>query len=167
MQAQWTALTAADLDEVGRLSAALHPGLPERQAVFAEKIALFPVGCRKLVRDGRLLGYGITHPWRLDDIPALDSFLAGLPSAPDCLYVHDVAIDPRARGHGAAGHLIADLRALATGQSLRKLACVSVYGTDVMWSRYGFRTRKVEALADKLAGYGESAKYMVADVESS
>jgi len=153
MQAQWTALTAADLDEVGRLSAALHPGLPERPAGFA-------------VKGGRLLGYGITHPWRLDDIPALDSFLKHLPSTPDCLYVHDVAIDPAARGHGAAGHLIADLRALAEARSLRKLACVSVYGTDVMWSRYGFRTRKVDTLADKLAGYGESAKYMVANVES-
>ncbi|MDH7795472.1 MULTISPECIES: GNAT family N-acetyltransferase [unclassified Beijerinckia] len=161
---QWAALTVADLDEVGRLAAALHPGLPERQSVFAEKIGLFPDGCRKLIKHDRLVGYGIAHPWRLDDIPALDTFLDALPQTADCLYVHDVAIDPAARGQGAAGLLIADLRALAAKRTLGKLACVSVYGTHVMWARYGFRTRKVEALAGKLAGYGESAKYMVADV---
>lgn len=163
-RAHWAALTPDDLDEVGRLAAALHPGLPERASVFAEKIGLFPDGCRKLLADGRLVGYAIAHPWRLNDIPALDSFLGVLPPMPNCLYVHDVAIDPVARGQGAAGGFIAHLRTLATKLSLTKLACVSVYGTDVMWSRHGFRTQANDALAGKLAGYGDSAKYMVADV---
>jgi hypothetical protein len=128
-QAAWHSLAATDLAAVSAIAACVHPGLPERPAVLAEKRALCPEGCRKLVLDGRIVGYGLSHPWRLFDVPPLDTPLGRLPKAPDCLYLHDVAILPEARG----GHQGLAFVALAAGQARRlgltHLACVSVYGT--------------------------------------
>lgn len=158
----WLPLEVADLDAVDRIGRAIHPGLPERPEVFAEKRALFPEGALKAVGAGTMLGYGLAHPWRLGAIPALDAFLGTLPADADCLYVHDVALLEAARGHGLAGSFVAAMRAVARARGLAALACASVYGTTVLWSRYGFETVDDPNLAGKLAGYGDTARYMVA-----
>ncbi len=46
--------------------------------VFAEKLSLFPSGCHVLVRHEKVIGYGLSHPWILNSIPPLDSFLKGI-----------------------------------------------------------------------------------------
>jgi hypothetical protein len=138
--------------------------LPERPEVLAEKIRLFPEGCRKLVIDGRISGYGIAHPWKLHEIPELNAFLETLPSSPDCLYMHDVAVHPSARGMHASNFFFKAIRAIAISKGIRKLACVSVYGTDELWSRFGFKVSANDGMSGKLKSYGDSAKYMIADV---
>ena len=59
-----------------------------------------------LTRNGEAVGYGLSHPWKLGEIPALDAFLGHLPPRPDCIYVHDVAINSDMRGHASAGAYI-------------------------------------------------------------
>ncbi len=44
--------------------------------------------------------------------------------------------------------------------SVSFMALVSVYGTDVLWGRYGFSVVKDTKLSKKLTSYGETAKYM-------
>ena len=44
------------------------------------------------------------------------------------------------------------------------LALVSVYGTDVLWSRYGFGVVTGGRVLEKLASYGPTARYMTATV---
>jgi hypothetical protein len=151
-----------DLPIVDDIANTIHIGLPERTEVFAEKIRLFPRGCLKFVYNNRIAGYGISHPWKRFCIPALDSFLVRFPDNPDCLYVHDVAILPEARGHLAAAHYVSLMKGVARELLLPTLACVSVYGTDVLWKRFGFEEICSEAITAKLATYGETAKYMVA-----
>jgi acetyltransferase (GNAT) family protein len=92
---------AKDLPEVDRIADAVHTDLPERLEIFLEKFRLFPEGCFALEQDGKLVGYGISHPWTLNEIPPLDSFYPI-----QCLYLHDVAIIPEARGHRSADNLI-------------------------------------------------------------
>ena len=155
----WLPLTDADIGEVFAAAARLHPGLPERAEVLAEKLRLFPAGCRKLAAAGRLAGYGLAHPWTLGSAPKLDAFLGALPAAPGCLYLHDVAILPEARGRGAAGAYVDYLGRVAGELGLRRLALVSVYGTAPLWEKLGFAA--VPAGAPPLPSYGPSAAYML------
>lgn len=163
---RWRALSTDDLQRVEAIAAQVHPALAERREVFAEKLALFPRGCFSFTMhgemQGEMQGYAFAHPWRLFDIPALDALLGAIPTAADCLYLHDIAILPSARGHKAAPMLVALLRGGAEAQVLSALACVSVYGTDGMWTRLGFTEQRDPALEDKLRAYGAGAKYMIA-----
>lgn len=45
------------------------------------------------------------------------------------------------------------------------LALVSVYDTHVVWARHGFKIVKDDSLVDKLASYGETAKFMIRDLK--
>ena len=160
----WVTLCAADIDDVDRIARQIHLTLPERKEIFAEKLRLFPRGCFKLLFNGRMAGYAISHPWKLYSIPPLDEFLRALPETPDCMYLHDIAVLPAARGYNAAGLLLDEISDRARNMRISHLACVSVYGTDVLWARFGFRAVAPEDIAAQLGSYGESAKYMVADV---
>lgn len=159
-ESAWRGLLAPDLPAVARIAAVVHPDFPERTEVLAEKAALFPQGCFALTRRGSLCGYALSHPWTLDDIPPLDAFLGGLPAAPDCLHLHDVAILAAARGAGAASAVEALLAAAARAQGLGTIALVSIYGSDRLWRRLGYRPRARARLHEKLEGYGAGALYM-------
>jgi N-acetylglutamate synthase-like GNAT family acetyltransferase len=97
----------------------------------------------------------------LNSIPPLDEFLKALPEHAECLYLHDIVILPKARGGGAAARYVEYIKNLAAGMGIKSLALVSVYGTDVMWSRFGFQAIHSPDLSAKLASYGGTAKYMI------
>lgn len=163
----WQPLLADDLPSVVRIAAEIHAGLPEREEVLAEKIRLFPSGCRKLVREGEIIGYGLSHPWRLNTVPPLDDFLGQLPGVPGCLYIHDIAILPAGRGRGAATVFMEAAREQARAVGIPRLALVSVYGTSTLWKRAGFSIVRNEALETKLKTYGPTACYMTRSVDPS
>jgi GNAT superfamily N-acetyltransferase len=163
MRALWRQMTVADLPLVERIAEIVHPAYPESAEVPTERLALFPAGC--LVAEdgaGAALGYAVSHPSRLGRPPALDSRLGGLPRDADCLYLHDVALLPEARGLGLGEALIVLLRDLARRQGLPMLALTAVNHSAPYWSRRGFKRYPGDAvLAAKLASYGEDAAYMV------
>ena len=163
----WRPAHITDLPAFGTIAARIHPGLPERPEVFAEKMRLYPDGCRVLIADEEIAGYGLSHPWRRHRIPPLDGFLERLPDDADCLYVHDVAVLPDHRG-GAARAYVAKMEELARASGIAALALVSVYATRPLWERFGFRPVTADAeLRAKLAGYGESATYMLRDLAAT
>jgi len=158
---RWVPAGLLDLPEINRIANQVHTTLPERDEVFGEKLRLFPEGCLKLMRANEFLGYGISHLWTLGIIPPLDTFLGSLPDRPNCIYVHDVVIHPSGRGRNAAGEYIRRISEVALRHGIRSIALVSVYGTDVLWRRFGFSVVEDSNLRAKIASYGESAKYMV------
>ncbi len=160
----WQPLAPADAPAVRALADTAHPDLPERTEVFAEKIRLFPDGCRKLVHNGALAAYGIAHPWLLDQPPPLDTLFGALPANADCLHLHDVVIAPALRGQGASAAYVAAMDAVARAHQLSTLALVAVYGSDQLWRRLGFVARNTPALPAKLAVYGPTARYLVRPV---
>ena len=162
--ATWLPISASDIVVVDAIATAIHPGLPESPEVFSEKVHLFPSGCFKYVKNNNVMGYGISHPWLLFQIPPLDELLGGIPTNADCMYIHDVAILPAARGNNAAGKYVDKIREVAKLNNLEKIACVSVYGTDVLWGRFGFKIVQSDGINNKLLTYGNSAKYMIANV---
>jgi|APTNR8051073442_1049403.scaffolds.fasta_scaffold18745_2 GNAT superfamily N-acetyltransferase len=160
----WQPLTEADMDTVAAIAARLHPGLPERTAVLAEKWRLCPDGCRKLLCGGVMRGYGLSHPGTLARPPKLDCLMGGLPDPADCLFLHDVAVLPEARGRGASVAFIAHAAAVATARRLPSLALIAAYGTGRLWRRFGFEDVPPEVTvgdgAASLAAYGADARYL-------
>lgn len=163
----WRPARISDLRAIVAIAAQIHPDLPERADVFADKMALYPSGCRVLVADDAIAGYGLAHPWMLHHIPPLDTFLDRLPVNADCLYIHDVAVLPDCRG-GVARAYVAEIEQLARASQIATLALVSVYTTRPLWERLGFHP--VRAYADlraKLASYGDNATYMLRDLAAT
>ncbi|MDO4794384.1 MAG: GNAT family N-acetyltransferase [Brachymonas sp.] len=85
-----------------------------------------------------LCGYAIACPWRLGLVPGLDA--ADLPAVhvSDCLYVHDIAVDPRHHGQGLAGRLLQQVLQQGRAYGWQQAVLVAVQGAHRYWSRYGF-----------------------------
>lgn len=161
----WLPLRSEDLADLDRIGNDMHPLFPERLEVIAEKFALFSEGFRRLVdRQGRMAGYAIGYPWRLWSIGPLDTFIGALPDQADCIYVHDVALLPEARGQSLPGLYLNALRRIAVQRGYRHLSLLSVYGTVPAWERYGFTVASRAEVDAAIAPYGHDARYMVADV---
>ncbi|MCK1475125.1 GNAT family N-acetyltransferase [Bradyrhizobium sp. 197] len=163
----WRPARASDLPAISAIAARIHPDLPERPEVFAEKMRLYHDGSRVLAAEDEIVGYGLAHPWTQHRIPPLDGFLEQLPGGADCLYVHDVAVLPGFRG-GVAGDYVAAIEQLARASGIATLALVSVYATRPLWERLGFRAVTANAeLRAKLASYGDNATYMLRDLAAT
>ncbi len=157
----WRPMAEADIDAVERIAGLIHPSFHERPEVFVERLALFPAGSLIAEATDGPVGYAVAHPWLIGRPPALDTMLGAIPPEADCLYLHDVAILPAARGRKLTERLVERLQRLAAGLGLRRLALTSVNATAVMWARYGFATiAPDDVLAAKLASYGSDAVYM-------
>ena len=146
----------ADLPEVERIGEAVHADFPERPEVFIERLALFAEGC--WVTEG---GYAIAHPARLGAPPSLDRLLGALPVEAEALHLHDVALLPAMRGHGAGTAAVALLRGVAARHRLAWFSLVAVHGAARYWARFGF-SEATPADLSALASYGADARYMLA-----
>ncbi|PIT00861.1 acetyltransferase [Bradyrhizobium nitroreducens] len=163
----WRPARVSDFRAIVAIATQIHPDLPERPEVFMEKMQLYPPGCRVLVAENAVAGYGLAHPWTQHQIPPLDGFLERLPENADCLYVHDVAVLPDRRG-GVARDYIAGIAELARASGIATLALVSVYATRPLWEHLGFRAVTADAaLRAKLASYGEGATYMLRNLTAT
>ena len=97
--------------------------------------------------------------------PPLDGFLGGVPGPEANRYIHDLALLPEARGHGAASDVVARLLAEAAADGATSASLVSVYHSAPFWRRHGFRDATPGMLpaaeAEKLPRvYGAEAVYM-------
>ena len=128
-------MQADDLPAVNGIADRVHPAFPERPAIPAERLALYPNGCLVLERDGAVMGYAVSHPWH-GKPPALDTLLGQLPITPATYYLHDLALLPAARGNGAAA--VAWLIRQAARENLATLSLVAVNDSVGFWQRQGF-----------------------------
>lgn len=158
MTAAWRPMAPADLDAVLAVAAVVHPGYPEALEVFAERLRLYPAGCRMAERGGAVVGYAVMHPGRIGCPPALDSCLGELPDGADCLYLHDVALLPEARGSGLGGAAVGYARELAVREGFAWLALTSTPEARGYWGRMGFVASEAQPAA--LASYGGGMTYM-------
>lgn len=158
---KWRVARASDLGAIEIIGNKVHVDLQERPEVFAEKFHLFPEGCFVLIQGQEQVGYGISHPWLLRNIPPLDTLLNTLPRSPECLFIHDVVVREQARGQGAAGAVTELIATVAQKHGIGYLALVSVYDTHPLWGRFGFEVVADIKLNAKLKSYGDTARYMV------
>ena len=101
--------------------------------------------------------YLFAYPSRLGKVTPLGGAFA-LPPVPDTLYLHDVAVAPRAAGRGLARGLVARLLERAALRGLVHAALVSVQDSRRFWESAGFACASGDAAA--LATYPADAVYM-------
>lgn len=164
---QWRPMTVEDLAYVMQIAAQVHAGYYEALEVFAERLALFPQGCRIatcLYADGaeQIIGYAFLHPTRHGHPPALNRLLQAIDGAADCLHLHDVALLMSARGSGLGRLLVTDLRQIARDARLVRATLVAVHDSAAYWRAAGFDDdwQLSPPGRQALAGYGDAARYM-------
>lgn len=148
-----------DVRRVVDIASVCYPNHYEDMAIFLERLRLFPQGCLALeTDDGRVEGYILAYPWIAETAPPLNQLVLRLPADADALYLHDLALMPEVRGRG---HAAAGLRRVVDVAGERPVSLVSVNGTVPFWQGLGFEVVDTPALREKLASYGEDARYMV------
>lgn len=156
----WRAMTGYDLEAVFDIANKVHPGFFESADVLAEKQMLYRNGCLLLEIAEQPRGYVLSHPWRLFDLPPLNTLLGSLPENADTYYIHDLALLPLARGIGASDRVISALTKHAGAMGFASMALVAVNGSAGFWARHGFVVEDRPELAEKLRAYEADARYM-------
>ncbi|MCK6395137.1 GNAT family N-acetyltransferase [Zoogloea sp.] len=152
----------ADLPAILHIQARCYSAIvPESAASMGAKLAAAPDTCFVACRGEQIVAYLLALPWRFDAPPCLDATECHLPGQPDTLYLHDLAVDPAARGSGAADSLVQAFLSALARLPLPRASLIAIQGSAPWWARHGFARVPVdEALAARLAGYGEDAAYM-------
>ena len=159
---EWRAMTAADLDAVANIAVVAFPDHFEGRDCFENRLDLNPEGCFVLAgNDAPPRGYLVAYPWSADAAPALNTRIDGIPDDAAVMYLHDLALDPAVRGGGWSRPIMERLAADARAAGWPALALVAVNDAAPFWERHGFVAIEAPGMADKLAGYGADARYMV------
>lgn len=150
----WRPMAHDDLDFALALAARLYPDHPESRAAFAAKLDAAPEACFVATRGTAKVGYCVALWIEARRPPKLDE--AGyVPGPPLSLHLHDIAVDPGARGQGLVGAALDRLSTVAEGA---KLSLVAVNGTRALWEGYGFAAAAIDESVR--ATYGKDAVYM-------
>jgi len=157
-------LRADDIDAVLAIQSRAYTQLiPESADVLLSKLRVSPQTCWLAQVDGQAAGYLLTHPWSAHMPPALHARIDALPAGADCLYLHDLAIDPVFRGCKIAQALVSGALQKAQALGFAQSALIAVQASRRFWARFGFApvADPQPALREKLAGYGADATFML------
>mgnify|MGYP003630751106 CR=1 FL=1 len=158
----WRAMETADLHGVVAVAAEAFPDHFADRACFAERLSLFPEGCRVLANGfGRVHGYVFAYPWRADAALPLNTLIGAIPNDAAVLYLHDLALSRGARGGGHARSATEAVITLAREGGWHAVTLVAVNGAAPFWARQGFKVADPPGMVEKLASYGPDARYMV------
>lgn len=140
---------------------------PESSESMASKIIASPDTCFVAKDKQEVWGYLLSIPALLGNPPQLDSKVQSVVDAPDCLYLHDLAIHPKARGKGIGQLLIHQFIKTARYQGFRFTSLISIQNSVAFWKKYGFQPVEPDVnLKQKLLSYGENATYMEGSLSS-
>jgi GNAT superfamily N-acetyltransferase len=157
----WRNMETADLDGVVGVARVAFPDHFEDRACFAERLDLYPRGCFTLDIAGEVAGYLIAYPWKANSAPPLNSLIHALPPDANVIYLHDLALHPKARSRGLTSVIVERLAAQARGDGWKAIALVAVNRAASFWSKLGFVVFDDRAMVEKLASYGRDAAYMM------
>jgi len=155
-------MAAADLSAVLEIQAVCYTELtPESKESLHAKLRASPSTCFIASLAGDTVGYLFALPWESSNPPILNAETCRLPSSPDCLYLHDLAVTPRARRFGAGRALVEAFLTRLSASGLGRASLIAVQSSAPYWERYGFRAVSPSApLKARLATYGEGVEYM-------
>lgn len=107
-----------------------------------------------------LCGYAIACPWQRTLAPRWDEGRCSLSMhLADCVYVHDIAVDPSCQKQGLAGQLMLQVLQQGRAYGWQQAVLVAVQGAHHYWSRYDFMAASGAEMPD-LASFGEDAVWM-------
>lgn len=135
--------------------------VPESKQSLEAKLRASPTTCFVAIAQNEIVGYLVAMPWQLGTPPALDAPVCVLPQQPDCLYLHDLAVAPTARGSGVASVLVTAFMHRLHELALDYASLIAVQASQVYWQRHGFRIVSLDPTCHaKLSAYGENIAYM-------
>ena len=136
--------------------------LPARASgVFAEKFELFRDGCLVLCRRGPLSAIAFLTVASPRRATARHSRCVIFRRPQECLFIHDLVIEQRARGKGAAGILSRSSSSALHGAKVCHISH-SCRSTGPIPSGHGLVSRSCQTrLAEHLKSYGDAAHYMI------
>ena len=152
----------ADLPAILRIQSRCYTAIvPESAESMGAKLAASPATCFVAQRAGEVVAYLLALPWRFDHPPHLDAPDCVLPEEPDTLYLHDLAVDPAARGSGASQALVKAFLTALTESGIGRASLIAIQGSAPWWEGHGFRAALTTPTLDaRLAGYGSDVRYM-------
>jgi ribosomal protein S18 acetylase RimI-like enzyme len=138
----------------------------ESEAVFRLRLESAPHTAWVAEDRGNIMAYLVAYPSLYGKISPLGAVFS-IPTQPDCLYLHDLALSPKTRGRGLAGKLVRHSWQTAGRFGLKVSALVSVQGSHAFWSGLGYR---ISALVDPaqqshLETYAGSGWYMARSLQ--
>ncbi|WP_017026244.1 GNAT family N-acetyltransferase [Vibrio rumoiensis] len=142
---------------------AYRDGLAEDIDILKIKADVSPETCFVCMdEDDQVLGYVLAHPWESDVPPCINQDISErdeVVSMEDAstLYIHDLAINPDARGAGIAQALIENVITHAEDFNIDKISLVAVQGMASFWGKYGFKSIQ----SNSTDSYGDDAQFMV------
>ena len=141
----------SDIPSVVRIQSDCYlPGNLESEAVIRARLASAPGTAWVAELKGAVCAYLVGYRSRFGQIGALgDGFKPA--TEPDCLYLHDLAVGPQARGRGLGQMLVAHALALARREGLAWSALVSVQGSQDFWRQRGFTISRLDDRDQSLA----------------
>ncbi|CAI3950887.1 Ribosomal protein S18 acetylase RimI and related acetyltransferases (RimI) (PDB:1GHE) [Commensalibacter communis] len=138
-----------------------HEIEPESPEVIASKIYTSPDTCFIAKDNQSIRGYLLSLPSSLGNPPQLHSNTQTTEPNPNCLYLHDLAIHPNARGMGVGKLLIQHFAKIALQKQFEHASLISIQNSVPFWEKYGFKVVSADSyLQKKLKTYGENATYM-------
>jgi predicted N-acetyltransferase YhbS len=153
-------MTDDDLHAVLAVQAACYPpSMQEPRGVLRERLRAAPATSLVACDAGGVCAYVFAYPSRLGRITPLHAGFAPEPDA-DTLYVHDLAVLPRAHGRGLGRRLAQALFDGARRQGLRHGALVAVLDARAFWAGLGFAGAAPGQGDEALASYPGGAVYM-------
>ena len=151
-------MARGDLADVLDVQAACYPpAMQEPAHVVLARLAASPGTVLVARDDAGVCAYLFAYPARLGKVTPLGGAFA-VPAEPDTLYLHDLAVAPRAAGQGVARTLVARLHDDAAARGLRHAALVSVQDSLAFWQSLGYAPAAGDGAA--LATYPCPAQYM-------
>lgn len=155
----WRPMTIQDVPQVSEMEAIAHPNYHEGAAMVANRLALFAQGCCLCEIEGEPVGYMISHPWVKGQPVPLDVMIDRIPDGADCLYLHDLALMPTARGSGAAQDALKHAESICVAHGLTAIAIVALPYAIGFWERVGF-SAPLPNKGEVERKYGAGARYM-------
>ncbi|OUI78814.1 hypothetical protein HK18_05225 [Commensalibacter intestini] len=138
-----------------------HEIEPESPEAMVSKINISPDTCFVAKDTQGIRGYLLSIPASLGNPPQLHSDTQTLDQHPNCLYLHDLAIHPNARGMGVGKLLLQQFATTATQKQFKHASLISIQNSVPFWQKYGFSVISPDtALEKKLKTYGDNATYM-------
>ncbi|QDZ30688.1 GNAT family N-acetyltransferase [Noviherbaspirillum sp. UKPF54] len=133
-------MSGQDVAAVLRIQSACYaPSMVEAEETIRQRLREFP-GTAWVAQDEQgICGYLVAYPSRVGNITPLGATF-GKTDAADTLYLHDLAVAPRAKGQGVAKALAGCALEQARLRGLRFSALVSVQDSRAFWRALGYET---------------------------
>lgn len=153
-------MAPADLDAVLAVQAACYPPpMQEAADVILARLRASPDTVLVAEDAGGVCAYLFAYPSVLGKVTPLDVAFA-VPHAPDTLYLHDLAVAPRAAGGGLARRLVGHLLEAARRGGRRHSALVAVQDSAAFWAGFGYAPHAGAVDDAALASYPPGAAYL-------